>query len=196
MLASIHPLGERARNGRWWLTTAAHVAGAAAGGALIGTAAGLLGAGVAQVIDPSPASLAAAAGAVALAGAVADAIGALPPSLHRQVNEDWLTRYRGWVYGAGFGLQLGLGVATIITAAAVYVMLVLAALTASPAGGMAVGAAFGLTRGLTLLAVARVRRPEELRRAHRRMQALAPVARRAAVTAQAAVAAVALGALL
>ena len=35
----------------------------------------------------------------------------------RQVNEDWMARYRGWAYGAGFGLQLGLGVVTIVTTA-------------------------------------------------------------------------------
>jgi hypothetical protein len=31
------------------------------------------------------------------------------PSWQRQVDERWLTTYRGWVYGAGFGFQLGAG---------------------------------------------------------------------------------------
>ena len=33
------------------------------------------------------------------------------------VHEQWLTRYRGWVYGVGFGAQLGFGLVTIITSA-------------------------------------------------------------------------------
>src|SRR5437763_1503749 len=32
MLASIHPLGERVRRNRWWLTAAAHVLASAGGG--------------------------------------------------------------------------------------------------------------------------------------------------------------------
>ena len=29
------------------------------------------------------------------------------PSHTRQVNEAWLDEYRGWVYGGGFGWQIG-----------------------------------------------------------------------------------------
>lgn len=49
-----------------------------------------------------------------LAGLALDlGLGALRlPGPARQVDEDWLARYRGWVYGAGFGTQLGLGVVT------------------------------------------------------------------------------------
>jgi len=62
--------------------------------------------------------------------------------VHRQVDDGWLPRYRGWVYGAGFGLQLGLGVVTIVTTAAVPAVWLLALLTASPSHGAAVGLAF------------------------------------------------------
>ncbi len=196
MLASITPLGERARNSRWWLTAGFHVAGAVAGGASAGAVMGGLGAAAGTLAQPGPALVAVLAGILALGGAVADWRRWPVPSLHRQVNEDWLTRYRGWVYGAGFGLQLGLGVATIVTTAAVYVMLGLAVLTGSAAGGAAVGAAYGTTRGLTLLAVARVDRPDRLRAVHRTMQAWAPAGRRAATLAQLAVVALAGGVLL
>src|SRR2546423_1740210 len=40
MLASIHPLGERVRGNRWWLTAAAHIAASALAGALAGAGAG------------------------------------------------------------------------------------------------------------------------------------------------------------
>ena len=38
MLASIHPLGERARHNRFWITATAYIAGSVAGGAsLVGS---------------------------------------------------------------------------------------------------------------------------------------------------------------
>ena len=58
------------------------------------------------------------------------------PSWHRQVNEDWLADFRGWVYGAGFGVQLGTGVVTIVTTAAVYLVWLTALLGASPVLGV------------------------------------------------------------
>ena len=54
------------------------------------------------------------------------------PIHRRQVNERWLDQYRPWVYGAGFGWQIGTGLSTYITTAAVYLMVVLGALTAGP----------------------------------------------------------------
>ena len=42
------------------------------------------------------------------------------------MNEEWLTSYRGWVYGAGFGAQLGTGVVTIVTSPIVYGVVLLA----------------------------------------------------------------------
>src|ERR687889_382232 len=96
MLGSITPLGERSRGRRWGITVTAFALAAGAAGA------GLLGIAVAAavVVDMVP--------------------GLRPPGPRRQVNEAWLHRYRGWVYGAGFGLQLGLGVTTIVSTAAVY----------------------------------------------------------------------------
>lgn len=98
--------------------------------------------------------------------------GSLPvklPSWQRQVNEAWLDEYRGWVYGAGFGYQLGLGVATIITTATVHVLLVAALLTASPLGGAAVGLTFGVVRGGLLLTGRSIKSPASLRTFHERL---------------------------
>jgi len=50
----------------------------------------------------------------------------------RQVNDEWLARFRPWVYGAGFGWQIGVGFATYIMTGGLYLMVVLAALTGDP----------------------------------------------------------------
>src|SRR3954453_19341957 len=105
MLTSISPLGERARGNRWAGTAAVYVVASTLGGVAIGA---LLGA-VGSLFEVS---LLVAAAVCALA-AVADLVHRLP-TIHRQVDEDWLSRYRGWVYGAGYGAQLGVGVATIV----------------------------------------------------------------------------------
>ena len=63
-----------------------------------------------------------------------------PPFLRRQVNEDWLTNYRPWVYGGGFGWQIGAGVTTYVMTAAVPLMIMLGALDAKPWAALAIGA--------------------------------------------------------
>jgi sulfite exporter TauE/SafE len=88
------------------------------------------------------------------------------PSLRRQVNENWLNMYRGWVVGVGFGFQLGLAVVTIITSPAIHAMLAIAFLTHSPAAGLLVGVAFGVARTLPLLTTMRVTSPDRLVRLH------------------------------
>jgi hypothetical protein len=89
-------------------------------------------------------------------------MGMAPPTVHRQVNEQWLFQYRGWYYGLGFGFQLGLGVVTIVTTSAVYLTLLFALSSASPVGGAMVGVAFGLARAGTVLASADVDSPARL----------------------------------
>lgn len=172
MLSSIHPLGERARAHRWGATVAFHVAGAIAGGALAGAALGALGhALVALGLDRGP--LLVVLGVVALGAVIIDATG-WPSWLwrpRRQVDENWLVAYRGWVYGVGYGFQLGLGVATIVTAATVYALGVFVVAVASIATGAVVGAAFGAGRGLSLLAGRSITSPDRLVAFHRRLQA-------------------------
>src|SRR3954447_16345344 len=161
MLASIHPLGERARRSRWWLTATAYVVASVAGGAVVGAVAGIPGALAGLSLSPWMVA------AVCVITVVADRFSV--PSWHRQVNEDWLGRYRGWVYGGGFGFQLGLGVVTIVTTAAVYAVVALAALSGSVIAGALIGLAFGLARALPVLGLVRVHRPEQLRRVHMRI---------------------------
>jgi hypothetical protein len=193
MLASITPLGERARGSRWGLTVAFYVASATLAGAVAGALAGTGG----ELVWPDDGALdaraAVLAGALAL-GFLLDVGGRLP-TLRRQVNEDWLREYRGWVYGAGFGGQLGLGVTTIVTTSLVYATLLAAFLSAGVLRGAAIGAAFGFARGATLLAGARVRRPDDLARLHRRIDRWRVHVRAGTLAAQAMLAAVlALGA--
>ena len=185
MLASIHPLGERARDRRWSVTVAAYLVASTLAAALLGA---LLG-GAGALLPLTPATTAGAVVALcALALAFDLGVGGLRlPTVHRQVDKDWLDRYRGWVVGVGFGFQLGLGVVTIVTTAAVYLTLALALLTGSPAAGAAVGATFGLVRALVILAVAGVRRPDQLRTALRRMQSFRPVFDRLGIAVQASV---------
>jgi hypothetical protein len=181
MLASIHPLGERVRGNRWWLTAAAHVAASALAGALAGAAAGGVGQlAIGRLLRGAPGVLV----VIAICGiaAVVDATARRPPwPVHRQVDDGWMARYRGWVYGAGFGFQLGLGVVTIVPTAAVLAVWLLALLGASPVAGAAVGLAFGLSRGLPVLANAGVDTPGRLWSFQRRFQAGAATARRATV---------------
>jgi len=190
MLSSITPLGERGRGRRWSRTAVAYIAGSVSAGAAIGAVLGGLGAAVAGVVDPSRTVVALALGVLCALGVVLDLrlLGLRLPTVRRQVDENWLSAYRGWVVGVGFGAQLGLGVVTIVTTSAVYVMLALAALTGSVAAGLAIGAVFGLVRALPILAVRHVRTPAELVVVHRRMATWAPGAHRAALAVQSALA--------
>src|SRR2546423_1389742 len=130
MLGSITPLGERGRRQVWAITAGSFAVGAIGGGMAVGAAAGLLGR--AARLAPGAWSIWALAALVG-AGAFVDWPG-LPgglPTTRRQVNEAWLGRYRGWVYGLGFGFQLGAGLVTVVSASAVYLAFVAALLSAS-----------------------------------------------------------------
>jgi sulfite exporter TauE/SafE len=187
MLTSITPLGERGRNRRWASTAAWYALGSTLGGAAVGAIAGGLGAAVAQA-GPASEVLLAIAAAGCLLAALWDARGVNPPSWRRQVDEQWLTRYRGWVIGAGFGAQLGFGVLTIVTSASVYAALLLGVLTSSFWGGLAVGATFGLVRAMPLLSARRVHAQHALVALHRRLSAAALPVRRATIALLAAAA--------
>jgi hypothetical protein len=173
MLTSISPLGERARGNRWYVTATAYVVGSVLGGATIGGLLGLLG----GVLLPGTAPVLLLAAAACVLAAVADLAGLLPHG-RRQVDEAWLDRYRGWVYGIGYGYQLGLGIVTIVTSAATYAVLALCALTGSLAGGLALGAAFGLVRALPLLGLRRATTPGALHRMAARLDQLGAAATR------------------
>ena len=182
MLASITPLGERGRQSNWTVTVSAFLVGAttagAAAGALLGAAGGLV-LGEAPAADGSSGARARlAVMAVALLVAVALDVMRAVPGPRRQVDERWLDEFRGWVYGLGFGAQLGLGITTVVSSAATYVAMLAAFLTGSAWGGALVLGCFGLVRGLTPLAAARVRRPDQLMSLHARLDRWrAPAAR-------------------
>ncbi|MDQ6607196.1 MAG: hypothetical protein M3Z06_11695, partial [Actinomycetota bacterium] len=120
--------------------------------------------------------------AVVLAVALCLDLRGAPPGPLRQVNERWLDEFRGWVYGLGFGVQLGLAVTTVVSSAATYVALAAAFLTGDAARGALVLGCFGVIRGITPLAAARVRRPDQLLALHAGLERWrAPSARAGAV---------------
>jgi hypothetical protein len=183
MLASITPLGERSRGFSWDVTAAAFTVGAVGAGAMAGAAGGALGS-----LAPSGAWRDAAGVAlIALAlGVDASPLRRRLPTTRRQVNEDWLTRYRGWVYGIAFGAQLGAGVVTIVTSAAVYAAVLGAFLCGTVAAGAAVGAAFGAARALSLAPARAATDPPGLVRLHARLARGEAPARRVSLAAMAA----------
>jgi hypothetical protein len=186
MLSTITPLGERGRGRRFGATVPWFVLGALLGGAMLGAAV-MPVALAARHLGPTAALSVAAA--VAMLGAAGDLglLGYHLPVLHRQVDEQWLDRYRSWVYGVGFGWQIGVGLATYVMTSAVVVTMALAALTGSPLAALAVGTLFGLVRGLAVLLTAGVRTPAALIAIHRRMEILRRPVRVAVVVLQVAV---------
>jgi MFS family permease len=174
MLSSISPLGERARASRWWLTTTAYMAGSVAGGLAVGWLAAALGSLVPATWRSSPAGLLLLAVLLLLGLALDLGTGGLAlPSWRRQVDEQWLTRYRGWVYGLGFGLQLGLGVVTIVTSATTYAAVLLAAWSGHLGVGVAIGGTFGLLRAVPSLGLRRVTDRDALHRVFARVESWA-----------------------
>lgn len=191
MLSTITPLGESGRRNRWAVTATWFIAGAVLGGATLGIGAAVLAAGVALVDLPAGDALGLAAPLAAVAIASDLGLGGFRLPAHtRQVNEAWLDQYRSWVYGGAFGWQIGVGLATYVTTAAVYLMLALAALTASPLAAFLIVAGFGLLRGLAVLLGARLTSPQHLVDLHRRLAELLPTAQSAVVLVEVAVLAV------
>ena len=192
MLSQITPLGERARGHSFASTATWFIAGALVGGAMLGGAAALLAA-LASTAGLTTTAAFGAAAVLALVAAASDAhtFGVGPPFLRRQVNEEWLVQYRSWLYGFGFGWQIGTGVTTYIMTTAVLLTVAIAVLTASPLAAFALCMVFATTRGLAVLLAARLTSPTALASFHRRFDALGPSVRRAVIGVQVLVAAVA-----
>ncbi len=173
MLSTVTPLAEAGRGRRWSVTARWFVAGAVLGGLTLGAAMAGLAALVAA-LDPSTTTVLAVAAVAALVCAASDLdlFGLHLPFHGRQVNERWLDQYRAWVYGGGFGWQIGVGLATYITTSGVYLTILLTALTASPGFALALGAGFGLVRGLAIYAGRTVTTTDALLAVHRRFGAL------------------------
>lgn len=186
MLTSINPLGERARGNRWSLTVTWLVMGTLVGGASLGAVLSAVGRALPVTVDENW-----RLSALALAGAAAAVwdLKARRFPIRRQVNEDWLSAFRPWVYGWGYGLQLGAAIVTAVNTALVPMFMLAALLTRDPVNGMLVGAAFGAARGLTVTLNRRVRNAADLARLHRRLDNRSHDARRLGALAAALLAA-------
>ena len=189
MLSQINPIAEAGRAQRYRRTACWFIAGALVGGATVGGVSGALAALVDGANIAHGTALAVAAFAALAAAAVDSRVfGFGPPFIRRQVNEDWLSKYRPWVYGSGFGWQIGVGVTTYVMTAAVVLTIVFAMLSASPWAAFAIGVAFGLARGLTVLLSAPLRTQADLYAFHRRFAAGGEFVRQAVIAVQLAVA--------
>ncbi|MFP5331832.1 MAG: hypothetical protein ACLGHX_05700 [Acidimicrobiia bacterium] len=169
MLSSIHPLGERTRNNRWGITITAFTLGAVLGGAAVGATLGWLGS-----FTPLREDLALlVVGGLALIAGGLDLLGVKAPGPSRQVNERWIGTLRGTVYGFGFGVQLGTGLATFIVTWGVWVLLVAHLVSGSAVTGAFVGAVFGFCRAIAPLAAGWIDRPSRLTRFNAQLARLA-----------------------
>ncbi len=169
MLASITPLAERARQNSWRITATAFAIGAVAAGALAGTFWAALGTLLPHGVWREY--------AVAAVLALSLLIDATPlrrrmPLTKRQVNEDWMARYRGSVYGFGYGFQLGMGFITLVACAAIYASFAIELLSGTIWVGAAIGAVFGATKAATLIPARTAIDGDSLLRLHRRLLAL------------------------
>jgi hypothetical protein len=192
MLASITPLAETGRGNRFRATATWFVIGSTVGGLSLGTGMAALAAGVhALALSPTTIGIAALAAAVLAVASDTGVMGIRLPVHYRQVNEQWLDQFRPWVYAAGFGWQIGTGLATYITTSAVYLMIVLTALAGHPVWAIALGTGFGLVRGLSVLLGRNITNPDALRAFHFKFYAAGPkVGRITVITEMAAAAAV------
>jgi hypothetical protein len=182
MLSSITPVAEAGRGHRFGSTATFFMIGALLGGAVVGAACAALAAGLA-VVDPPVGPRLALIALGALAGALVDA-GFTPwrtPFLRRQVNEDWLSTYRPWFYGGGFGFQIGTGVMTYVMSTAVPLTLAVAVLTASPWRALVVCIAFAAVRGSAIFLTVRCRSFADLQAFHRRFERWREPVRRLAI---------------
>ena len=189
MLSQLTPLAEAGRQRRFARTAGWYIAGATLGGLTLGCAmAGGALALSAAGLGTRAAIMLVAACALVSAAVDANVAGAGPPWLRRQVNADWLAQYRPWVYGGGFGWQIGVGITTYVMTAAVPLMIVAGMLSGRAATALLIGGGFGLARGFAVLIGARVRTPDALYALHRRFDAWASPVRQAVIGVQLAVA--------
>lgn len=172
MVETITPVVHGGRRGRWARDVALHVAGAtlsaAAFGAVLGAAGSVLGApwgrGCLLVV-------------VAVSGTyLLREAGAAPvpvPQLRRQVPEWWRTFFTAPVASFLYGAGLGIGFLTFLRQGTLVAVAVAAASSGRPGVGGLLVAPFGIARGLSVLATARTRAPEEGRALVGRLEAAA-----------------------
>jgi hypothetical protein len=168
MLSTITPMAEAGRGHRFRSTAVWFVVGSVVGGLTLG---GLMG-GIALVVgDLGTTAMWIVAVASLVAAASDGRLGGFHlPGHDRQVNERWLDRYRSWVYGAGFGWQIGVGLATYIMTAGLYLLILMGALSNSLWAALTMGALFGLVRGLAVYLAAGLDSGDKLLAFHARFE--------------------------
>jgi hypothetical protein len=195
MLSTITPMAEAGRGYSFRSTSVWFVVGSVAGGLTLG---GLM-AGLSLAVAGLEATSTLALWIIALAALIAAASDGRVAGFHlpghdRQVNERWLDSYRPWVYGAGFGWQIGVGLATYIMTAGVYLLIVVGGLTANPLMAVSIGGLFGLVRGLAVYLAAGLDSAEKLLAFHARFESWREPVRQSMIVLQALVGVVAAGA--
>lgn len=171
MLSVITPLQEEGRGNRFRTTAVWFMIGATIGGAMLGGLVALGAIASAQAgVTAEAALLIIALGALAVVISDGKLFGFQLPGHDRQVNERWLDRYRAWVYGAGFGWQIGAGLATYIMTSGLYLLMLIGALGASVSGALILGTVFGMVRGLAVFAARQVKDRDALNDLHRRFE--------------------------
>lgn len=147
--------------------SAGHVGSAVLAGGLVGLLVGVMG----QPIHPVSPEVVILATLVA----VGSALRGNPTGYgrRRQVPQRWIRAYGGRRAYAAWGALLGSGVATVVPHSA-YLVLLAAEFVSGPKAGALAGAAFGFTRGLAAVVLARSRGPSaEIADVLPRVQALA-----------------------
>lgn len=195
MLSTITPVAEAGRGHSFRSTSVWFVIGSVAGGLTLG---GLM-AGIALVVAGLGATSSVALWIVAVAALLTAASDGRVAGFHlpghdRQVNERWLDRYRSWVYGAGFGWHIGVGLATYIMTAGLYLLILMGGLSAQPGIAIALGGVFGLVRGLAVYLAAGLDSTEKLLSFHARFESTREPVRQSTILIQAAVSVAAAGA--
>jgi cytochrome c biogenesis protein CcdA len=182
MLSTITPMTEVAKGHRFRVTAWWYVVGATLGGLSLG----LLLAGPAALfgrltLPEETRLLVVALGA--LVGVMSDGrlFGFQLPGHDRQVNERWLDRYRSWIYGVGFGWQIGFGLSTYIMTAGVYLLVVSAVASGSVFGAVLLCTLFGVIRGLAVFSAADITSQDSMADFHRRFESWRQPVRKAMI---------------
>jgi hypothetical protein len=154
MVETITPVVHGGSRTRWALAVVLHTAAAAAVAASFG---GLLGAAGALLGAPwgNGGGLVVAAGAAWAFAHEAFGVPFPVPQLRRQVPEWWRTFFSPFASAALYGAGLGIGFFTYLLHATLVVVALAALASGRPGFGAAVVGAFGLVRGLTVLAAVR-----------------------------------------
>ena len=131
------------------LPVAAYLVGSLAGGATTGLLLGLVGLGAQSLSGPIVVGTAGAVGIFAMALELRLRVRPLPERA-RQVPRRWLDWQSRELTALAFGAMIGAGFLTRLEHASAYVLAALAVLAPTPLTALAIGACYGLIRGMTL----------------------------------------------